>query len=611
MLERLAHRAPDGRSLWHASSVALGHGMLRTTRESFGERQPVSNDEDGLTLVADARIDNRTELIAALDCATPTQDALSDSALILAAYRKWGSECALKLVGDFAFAIWDDKARQLFCARDPIGVRSIFYYCDEHLFAFATEIKALFEIPGVPRAIDEERIADHLVGDCRNSTHTFFRGIRSLPAGHTLSLDAREPRIRRYWDWNPRREIKLASDGEYEEAFRAAFTEAVQCRLRSAFPIGSTLSGGLDSSSIVCVARQLLPTAPQPALHTFSAVFPGLPERDLRWIDERQYVAAVVAGGHLIPHEIRGDELDPLGNLKEVLWHLDDPGVPFNLYLHLAIYDGAREQGIRVVLDGVDGDTTVSHGYERLPELAKRLRFVTLLREARWVSRRAPGRSWTTRRVLAAHALQPLLPRSLEHLRSAALGVHNNAPRLLNKDFARRWCIQERANRLMKSQPSFKNARQSHLESFRSPIIPRVLELADKASGACSVEPRYPFFDRRLMELCLALPAGQKLAAGWGRSILRRAMQGILPPEVQWRPGKANLSPAFKRAMQRCARPMLESLLAAGSSSPAAGIFDFEALGKIRDISSDADAMEMFTGLTLMAWLGEITSSRP
>lgn len=181
MLERLAHRAPDGRNLWHGSSLALGHGMLLTTRESLAERQPVLGEDDRLVLVADARIDNRAELIADLGCATSSPDAPSDSELILAAYCKWGAECATKLVGDFAFAIWDARTRHLFCARDPLGVRSYFYYCDERLFAFASEIKALFEIPDIPRAIDEERVAEHLSGDCGDPSRTFFRGIRSLP----------------------------------------------------------------------------------------------------------------------------------------------------------------------------------------------------------------------------------------------------------------------------------------------------------------------------------------------------------------------------------------------------------------------------------------------
>lgn len=610
MLQRLAHRAPDGRNVWLGSDAGFGHGMLRTTPESLAEAQPLVGKDGVVVLVADARIDNREELAAALGL--PVSSALADSALILAAWLEWGGDCAVKLIGDFAFAVWDSARRELFCARDSMGVRSFYYFCDEHVFGFATEIKALAEITGIAFELDEQRIVDHAIYAFEDSERTAFRGIRRLPAAHTLTLSGGRPRLRRYWQWDPEYELALGSDGEYEDAFRAAFTEAVRCRLRSAFPIGSTLSGGLDSSSVACMARQLLRREQGTSvLHTFSGIFPGMSEKDLRRIDERRYVAAVVGGGGVVAHDVVADALDPLGRLDEVLWYLDDPGVPFNLYLHLAIYDTARRNAVRVVLDGLDGDTAVSHGYARLAELAKDLRLFSLFKEARAVARRAPGAAWTTRQVLRTYAVGPLLPRAVKRLRPVRPKAHDEeiaCERLLMPDFAKRWRIAERLRASADASHAFRSCRASHVEGVESPLFPYVLEIADKAAAAHGVEPRYPFFDRRLLELCIALPASQKLRDGWSRSILRRAMQGVLPPEIQWRNSKANLSPNFMRGMGVAARATVERLAAEHAGSRAAGVLDFNEVARLgrrySEQPSMPDAMRLFTALTLAAWLG-------
>ena len=180
----------------------------------------------------------------------------------------------------------------------------------------------------------------------------------------------------------------MRSDEEYAEAFVERFTEAVRCRLRSTFPVGSLLSGGLDSSSIVVTARKLLAETDAPTLHTFSAIFPSLPEEDLKRIDERPFMAAVVALGEMSPHYVHADTLSPLSDLDRVFWHEDEAVLAPNLYIHWALYGAAQQEGVRVLLDGIDGDTTVSHGLEYLSELARTGRVRTLYREVMALSRR-------------------------------------------------------------------------------------------------------------------------------------------------------------------------------------------------------------------------------
>lgn len=607
MVEILAHRGPDGRAIWCEGSVGLGHCMLHTTPESLNEHLPF--ERDGLVITADARIDNREELIAVLAL---NKGSITDAQLILTAYQKWGEECVVKLVGDFSFAIWNQKSHECFCARDTAGVKSFYYYHCDHLFAFATEIKALLEIPEVPHELHEERIADYLISIFDDQSSTFFRGIFRLPAGHCITINTHGLRMRRYWALNPDYELALKSDGEYEEAFRELFTKSVHCRLRSAFPVGTTLSGGLDSSSIACTARDYFKNKSRGQLHTFSAVFPSLPEADLRRIDERSYMNEVLVGGGFIAHEVRADELSPLGDLENILWHQDDPLVPFNLYIHLGIYRAACTHGVRVVLDGFDGDTTVSHGYERFAELAKQFHWFTLLREARALSQRFGTRYLPLWKVLWSYAFSPLQPGALSEFWKRLRGQPSSlwsSDFVISESFAGKVKLAERVRHLqIKNAGSFGGVRQTHLQGLEYPLIPYALELADKTAGACSLEPRYPFFDRRLVEFCLAVPADQRLREGWPRSLQRRAMQGILPPKVQWRKSKADLSPNFCRNLLMLDRNTLERVL----EKEAKAIDEFVnvmALSRLYQrytcSPSNADAMKLFMAVTFAAWMGQ------
>src|SRR3989454_9825112 len=275
MLARLAHRGPDGAGVWSGGAVGLGHRLLHTTPESLREHLPLASGDGTLVLTADARIDNRGELLAALGRGVEATDA----ELILAAYERWGERCPEHLLGDFAFVIWDARRATLFCARDHFGVKPFYYYhAPGRLFCFASEIKGLLALAEVPRRLNETRVADYLVPLLEDKVITFYQDILRLPPAHRMTVTRQGVRIEQYWALDPEREIRMKSDADYAAAFREIFTEAVRCRLRSAFPVGSMLSGGLDSSSIVCVARQLLAQDGGETLHTFSPVFDDVRE---------------------------------------------------------------------------------------------------------------------------------------------------------------------------------------------------------------------------------------------------------------------------------------------------------------------------------------------
>lgn len=607
MVSALVHRGPDAAGVWSDGAMALGHAATWTTPEARRERLPLADDAHRLTITADARLDNRRELTALLGITGPAAADIGDGELILRAYERWGADCVARLVGDFAFALWDGRTQTLFCARDHIGVKPFYYYEAPGVVMFASEIKALLTSPAVPVRLNTLRVAEHLAGLFDDPAITFYRDICRLPAGHTLTASRAGTRVAPYWSLDPTRELALGSDEAYTEAFRECFTEAVRCRLRGS-AVGCLLSGGLDTSSIVATARLIRGNAANENLVTFSAIFPGLPPADLQKIDERAFVDAVVGQGGLDAHYVRGDLLSPLNDVDRALWHLDEAFAAPNLYLHWALYGAARSCSVRALLDGIDGDTTVSHGLEYLAELTRGANVVTLSRELRALSRRY---NKSARRLFWRFGVQPLIPESLHRVTGFIRG--RKAPAwmastVMKPEFARRVGIVERveASERKRRQPA-RSAREAHWRGMSSGLMPYALETADKAAAAFGVEPRYPFLDRRLMELCLALPPDQKLRDGWTRAVLRRAMGGILPEKVRWRPDKANLSPNFKRRLLNDDGGLLREVIL-GQPEVIEEYVDISALRRayerfVADPMSEVDALAVYSAVVLALWL--------
>jgi asparagine synthase (glutamine-hydrolysing) len=299
MLEAVAFRGPDGRGSWWGdldgveddvgsgeASVALGYLALHTTPESVQERQPLTDTEAGLVLVADARLDNREELLHALK-PRRVNGVVTDAGLILAAYRAWGEECAERLLGDFAVALWDGRKRRLFLARDVMGMRGLYYRVERGRVLFATEVKQILAAPGVETDIFEPAVGAHLVGAYGPADWTFWEGIAQVPPGHAVVVEAERVRSRRYWELDPGRRIRYRRDEEYAEHFRSLFADSVRARLRSVAPVGVLLSGGTDSGSVAAMGGWLLANEPGvsvPEFRAYSFAFDELKECDERHI---------------------------------------------------------------------------------------------------------------------------------------------------------------------------------------------------------------------------------------------------------------------------------------------------------------------------------------
>ena len=558
MLVSVEHRGRDGSGAWLDGSVGLGHRMLWTTPESLGEKLPAAAAE--LVITADARIDNRDELLQALELAGAAHRTLPDSELILMAYRCWGEACVDHLLGDFAFAIWDGRRQRLFCARDHLGAKPFYYYQgSQRLFVFGSEIKALLALPEVPRRVNEARVASYLVRDYHDTTSTYYEGILRLPASHWMTVGRDGLVLQRYWELNPSRQLRLGSDAEYADAFRERFVEAVRCRLRTPYPVGSFLSGGLDSSGLVCVARKLLADKGRGPLHTFGARFEGFPEAD-----DVPYADAVVRQGGLDAHDVQPDHISPLAHVPELVRQWDAPFENAQSSVTWVLRRLAHEQGVRVLLDGSGGDLTLCYDPIYLAELARSGHWIELLSEASgWARNYWAGRH-STWRVLRRRVIAPLLPAGIRDL---LLRLRDGGPpalqgsELVHPGLARRVGLHARREADHAQRWAVRTFHEAHYRALTDLMVPYGLEALAAAAGAFAFEPRFPFFDRRVVEFCLALPREQLVSRGMTRFIVRRALADHLPKEVLWRGTKADNNRVATRSLLRLERDLLDSFV--------------------------------------------------
>jgi asparagine synthase (glutamine-hydrolysing) len=535
MTQSLAHRGPDGEGVWIDGLVGLGHRMLWTTPESLHENLPLISNNGGLAVTADARIDNRNELCRSLGLAE--RPTLSDSALILAAYEKWGECSPSKLVGDFAFAIWNKRTRTLFAARDRIGIKPFYYLANARTIAFASEILPLFQGIQAEKRPDREAIQEYLATSDLLHERTLFEGVRRLPPASTLTVRDGRIDIRKYWE-PASGHVALKPDlGAHAEEFRELLTSAVKAQMRSAYPIGCLLSGGLDSSSILCLASRAI--LDKRSLFAFSMVFDRLP------CDERRYIkeAVQLTGAEWIPHVVDKEELDGCKVLEDCFarqpeWPVQDLPVSATLWPLAA---AANERRIRVMLTGLGGDQVAQGSPLYLADLLSSFRLAALFRELKHY-RFSP-------KVIRPWLLSPLIPEKLRRLwwRLKHFAGRRDEPLCLSKDMQEEW---RNPYRLPKNR--FKGlAAWQQACWIADPLLSLYLDAWwDPLGSHSQIEFRHPFFDARLIEFLLLLPAEEKFWRGTTKILLRKSMKGVLPELLRERRSKAEFSPIARLAVQ-------------------------------------------------------------
>lgn len=546
----LSHRGPDGSKTWSKGQIAFGHQMLYTTPESLHEELPFYDEETGLAITADARIDNREELSQLLEL--DNIEKISDSQFILKAYEKWGESCPEKLLGDFVFAIWDSDKKQLFCARDHMGIKPFYYYLDDNIFVFGTEIKSLWGVPEVPYKLNQLMAAFHFIPIAQENVLTLYEKILRLPAGHSLQFNQSNFVLKKYWVLDPNLEIQMDSDEDYVNMFHDIFNESVRCRLRSAFPIGYELSGGLDSSSIVTVAKNINPKG---CINTFSLI------TNFHEGDEQFYIQKLINSGSIKPHFLFVDDISPLNDMDKIIWHADNPIGSANVSLFWNLYKIMQNNNIRILLNGIDGDSVLSHGQNYLKELTFKFQFKRLIEELYGISK---IQNVNPLSVFFSKVVVPIVPQTIRNI------LHKTKVRegnfiIYNEELDRKLNIKEKYEYFDalfdSSYKQFRTAKELHYFLIVQSAHQKVLELIDSLSSAFSIENRYPFFDKRLIEFCYGIPTEQKFKYGWDRSILRRAMTGYLPEEIQRRTQKKHLTSVTELNLLKYEKKYLDDII--------------------------------------------------
>ncbi|WP_103027893.1 asparagine synthase (glutamine-hydrolyzing) [Salinibacter altiplanensis] len=541
MVETIEHRGPDGISTWQNNSVGLGHCMLETTPEDQFESLPLVDRTGNFVITADARIDNRDELIDRLNVRKPGERPITDTELILGAYKKWGMDCPKKLLGAFAFAVWDGPRRRVFLARDHLGVKPLFYHYEAgKTLIIGSEIKTIKSAKKGLKKLNKKYVSQHLLLDVKAGLEdTIYDEIRSLGPSQIAYIDE-EIKEKKYYKFESTGNNTCKDEKEYFRKFKKVMKKSVKCRLRSKEKVSAHLSGGLDSSSIVSLAYNLekegkLGEGTKSVSNTFTRIHSGVPQ-----CNEIGFVKNVVKK---YKKERRHKFLDLknigiFSDIKNIMWHLDSPQRGAHARSLWSINKEMKKIGSRVLLSGFDGDTTISHGTGYFYELRnagkwiKLLKEVTQFAESTGESKIKSIKSWVQGPLLSSSIGGAIL-KAYKKINDVTKKESKNTKKIINEGFRNKI-----KKYLERNQKSPKNEFEKHREGLRASIFVRSLESSDMYAAAHQVEPRYPLCDKRLVEFCLDLPPDLKIRSGWSRYILRRAMEGILPESVQWRSWK-------------------------------------------------------------------------
>jgi len=511
MTEFMSFRGPDAQEIWIEGETGLGHAMLRTTDESFHERQPRSLD-GRVWIVADARIDGRADLIRQLEGAgSHAPKNAADTELILRSYHVWGDGCVDHLLGDFAFAIWDGQKKRLFCARDHFGVKPFFYARTSNCLVIGNSLDCIRMHPAISDGLNEQAIGDFLLfGSNEEPDTTFFADVRRLPAAHTLTWSEGDLKVRRYWTLPIHDEIRYKRDGDYIERFVELLDEAVEDRLRTD-RVGIFMSGGMDSPTIAATAHKVLSKNSTPFhLSAFTVVYDRLIP------DQERYYSGLVAEKLGIPiHYLVADDYKPYER-----WDQPELRQPEPCHAPLAVinadqYRQAAAYG-RVMLTGEGGDVVLRPSFSHLLNLLKDLKpgyVVTDLGRYILKHRRLPRIGFRTRlkKWLGKPVWEPAYPS------------------WLNPDFESRLNLKERWKRLYTEPPLIHPRRPEAYKLLTSLFWANLFEEYDPDYTRFPIETRHPLFDVRLVNYLLALPS---LPWGVDKELMRVTMAGRLPEQT-------------------------------------------------------------------------------
>lgn len=529
MNELIHHRGPDGEGVYTGGNIALGSTRLAIIDLRHTADQPMFESTGRYVIVYNGEIFNYVELKKELVEKGYKFNNNSDTEVILNLYMEYGSECQHKLNGMWAFAIWDTKEKILFCSRDRYGIKPFYYYLDDDKLIFGSEIKQIFS-RGIDKIPNDEIIYDYLLFNfIDHSEKTFFKNINKLSAGYQIIVKNNTVQVSRWYELkeniqNVTDEKKLFRD------FYELIYDSVRIRLRSDVEVGSCLSGGLDSSTIVCLMHDILENEGKTDIQkTFTAAY------DDPALDERKFVEEVIKQTNSEKYYLFPDSAGLLSDFGRMVWHQEEPFTSSSIYAQWCVFKKIHETGIKVVLDGQGSDEILLGYFSFFPFYLKRL----ILNPFRFIRGFFKGLS-TTQQGLVRFS------ESLVYFNSPKIRykhVLNDSNNFYNEGFIDAFNRKD----VFEQNIGAENLSTNRFANLWKISLPSLLRYEDKNSMAFSVEARLPFLDHRLVEFIFSIPYDYLIRNGWTKYVLRESMKDGIPNDIRMRKGKLAFSVPQKK----------------------------------------------------------------
>lgn len=608
MGKALAPRGPDGSKFVTDGPVGLGHCLMRVNREDLFEVQPLYDREAAVTLVADLRLDNREQLAAAFGIGTAELSELPDSALVLRAYKTWGENCAEHLLGDFAFAIWDGGAKKIVLGRDHMGQRYVHYYLATDFFVFATDIKALWSYPDVPRVLSDAKIGRMLIHDLSpGEGETPFDGIHGVPGATVMTVGA-DGTIgkRRYWQLRADPVHENHDEAYYLEAYRRVLGEAVACRLRRTIRApGIVFSGGYDSAAIAGLAGPVLAGSGRKLIAAASVMpadYRGTIRHARRWVE-----MCARDMPYLDVRYVTREGKTVLSGLEQAFLDSELPVGSYNFAMS-ELLSSLADAGAQVIMDGHGGDYTLHpRGQAALARFLATLQLRRFVTELRGHLRLSGHSLWITLKNDIAALLLPASVMALwKRLRHGSAPIWHDQP--INPAFAKQLIeqggIDERNLRIAaKPKPDMREQMAAVLRRVTTGSAPGMAASAARHG----LELTRPFHDKRVVELALAIPQDLYVKNGRNRYLACAALRDIYPREFQnrWRKNDDEI-PDFQRMAKSIEPQLLDAIGRMEQSENLSRMIDFakiRALLAARGPDDHNSGWEQETQLALSGFL--------
>lgn len=542
MNDVMSYRGPDSEGIYVDYNIGLGHRRLSIVDLSDNGRQPMKSHDDRYVLVFNGEIYNYVELKEQLQREGARFNTETDTEVILESYRYWGKECTKYFNGMWSIALYDTERKQIFLSRDRFGVKPLYIYETDTEIVFASEIKCIIAIRPKEKIADVTQMARYLRGVQEDmDEHTFYKNIHNFPKSHNMIYDLRMNTVeyQKYWEINIAEFQKKWQCGNPYIKFRELLEDAVRIRLRADVEVGASLSGGLDSSTIVGIVSKKF----HMKIHTFSSIYK---EKNC---DEKEFIDCMNAFADTIPHYIYPDKSDDIiQDIKDLIYYHDGPCHSASPYSGYCVYRGVGKQ-VKVMLDGQGADELFG-GYHmfcnaELKELLRKDTFISKLSAVNLVL--SFQNDWPEKTLDTILVIKTLGARGYRKLKEVKKRKYSCGVTETKVKYCKEFSKIDLANKLQGNSSIVSELDKELYNSFWYKMLPRILHDVDRNSMARSLEVRLPFLDYRLVEFSYTLSDEYKIRGRWTKYILRKSCKRYLPKKISKRRNKMGFPAPFDK----------------------------------------------------------------